>query len=120
MSGSSKRNEIDVEWLRENSLRSRRISEELTVFQISERQKVILGYNGEPINFSDRAELGPVIALIHGEILCALHEISKGNHTQRSVLEVPVQMQQEIASIWSESFVRRGDIVYGGMFMDMR
>ena len=104
-SASSKAIEIDVQGLTA-------AASETTIGPLGSKRfrvngkLVYLIAGGTPINFLDGAVVGPVISLVHAEVLVAARMLL-GAGEQRGILEVSFEDQERLATIWLEYFVDR-------------
>jgi adenosylhomocysteinase len=109
MSGSSKRVEFDVDWIFKNASESKRITKEVSVYILSKGRRIALVCDGEPINFSDRAELAHIIALVHAELMAAAQQLTGQELTtcfinSPRIMEVPTEKREQAAGIWLSAF----------------
>jgi adenosylhomocysteinase len=112
MSGSSKRVEFDTDWIMTNATHVQSLTRDVSVYTIVGGKKIALVCEGQPINFSDRAELGPVITLVHAEVIASAQFIidmqSEPLLNNRSnsapVLQIPAERQEKAARLWLSCF----------------
>lgn len=61
-------------------------------------------YNGNPVNFSDGANLGPILTLLQGEILCCIDDLIAGRFA--TGLQPPLASGRPgLIETWLESFI---------------
>jgi adenosylhomocysteinase len=73
-------------------------------------EPVLLAREGTPVNFADAAVVGPVLQLVHGEIIAAISALASKLHPN-GIHELSEETRGRIAQIWLDSYVdSRGHI----------
>ena len=101
VSTSSKDIEFDIEFIRKNYQMHRAI-DHIDVCSKGNQFFYLLG-EGTPINFIDGAVMGPVLALVHAEIIYAIKAIMS-LRKQRGIFEVAESDRQMLAAMWLKYF----------------
>ncbi len=101
VSCSSKDIEFDLYYLKEN-YNAAPINNELCRYE-NGKQFFYLAANGNPINFTDGAVIGPALALVQSELLIAIRQLLVIGKTP-GLFETDMQDKKLLAEIWLEHF----------------
>ncbi len=105
-SAGSKQHEFDVAALRDTAAQQVDVGEGVQRFDLVDGRSVFLLAGGYPVNFTDRAVLGPVLALVQAELLCALRTLAV-RREDRGILTVAEEDQGLICRLWADHFLDR-------------
>lgn len=99
-SASSKQVEFAI-----NSIDSR--DPEMQIVPRRRAEPILLACNGTPVNFSDSAVVGPILQLVHGEIVAAVSALAARIHGN-GLHELSKESRGKIAEVWLDSYVDVG------------
>ena len=99
---SSKRNEFDMAYIKENYKKTP-IQKNLVAYEGASNYFYV-AVDGQPINFANgRILVGPLISLVHGEMLAAISEILTLTY-QNTLQEIPDEKKFTLAEKWIDTF----------------
>lgn len=81
-----------------------RPSAEVQIVHRNQKEPVLLLSDGTPVNFSDSAVVGPVLQLVHAEIIVAISALAN-NTFAKGLHELSIGTRGRIAELWLDSYV---------------
>ncbi|WP_397362657.1 adenosylhomocysteinase [Olleya sp. R77988] len=102
-SAGSRGNEFDVEGLKNNSMESEKISENIDKYKISTNKDVFLMRNGTAVNFIIKSCPDEIVDLIHAEVLVCASILLNENRKRTKigiVNETPFEELHKISKDW--------------------
>lgn len=99
---SSKRVEFDINYMRGN-FKKTKINQHVDHYQDDSRSFYVAG-DGQPVNFAcGKILVGPLISLVHGEMIAAASELSV-NKYENKLQEIPQGLKKQLAENWINAF----------------
>lgn len=104
-SSSSKQVEFDVASIKHRFPIHARISDSINCYA-SDHTRILLLKDGTPVNFSDGSIIGPIISIVHAEIILSVGElIDLHNNSIVGIHENRTEIKDLAAKLWLSEFV---------------
>ncbi|ABW12244.1 S-adenosyl-L-homocysteine hydrolase [Parafrankia sp. EAN1pec] len=103
-SATSKRAEFALEALLATADHIRRVNDGVDEITMPDGRRIYVLTDGEPVNFADGAVVGPVMSLVHAEIIAALSMLWRSRDS-KGIHNVEPADQEKICHLWVERFL---------------